>query len=95
MKTSGDLHTVSEELVQNHLCGEHGSRQVGMALAGVITQEFTSYSQVEGRESLAWAFETSKLIPSDTPPTKPHHLILPKTVLQIRAQLNQVQERTF
>jgi hypothetical protein len=39
--------TVSEGLVQNHHCGEHGGRQVGMALAGAITQSLHLIHKLE------------------------------------------------
>ena len=74
--------------------GHHGRKHTGVAQeqllrashAGLqaVGREERDGDTVRDRErlgrdwALAWAFETSKTNPSETPPTRPRHLILPR-----------------
>lgn len=52
-------------------------RQAGRHGAGEVVMGLTSYpTGREGDTGLAWAFETPKFTPSDTPPTRLHSILL-------------------
>ena len=64
--------------VRDHREGEHGGREAGTrATAESICLKATSRRQRERHES----FDTTQLILSDRPLTRPHFLLLPKEFL--------------
>lgn len=65
-----------------------GSRQAGRRGVGAVAESshLETVTKQRGLTGNRESFETSKLTLSDTPPSRPHFLIIPKQFHQLRAK---------
>lgn len=80
---------VSEMGVHYHLDGEHGHRQVSMALA-VVESSYPDPHTMKHTLNGWSLFETSKPTANDIPPPKPH--LFPKQYLQLESKYSNTSQ---
>lgn len=80
---------VSEMGVHHHLDGDHGHRQVSMALA-VVESSYPDLHTMKHTVNGWSLFETSEPTASDIPPPKPH--LFPKQYLQLESKYSNTSQ---